>query len=193
MRRTRRTLHPTPYILIPSPCTLHPTPQTPDPRPYTPHSTPHTSTPHPIPKRAGPAGSRGCGGRDRGTRPRSRARPTRPLAGTETRPSRCPRGGRCGARARAVGLLAGAAPDARVCVLGTCRGDSEPCTACVLFRRVLRGPPALVLEEEPHLVEGRVSTRWSTRLSSTPDSGVLRDQNCTSQGPKVSYVRQVDF
>ena len=36
-------------------------------------------------------------------------------------------------------------------------------------------------------------TRWITGVSLTPDYGVLRDQICTTSGPKVSYVRQVHF
>jgi len=37
------------------------------------------------------------------------------------------------------------------------------------------------------------TTRWSTKVSLGPDSGVLRDQICTTQGPKVNCVRHVDF
>ena len=36
-------------------------------------------------------------------------------------------------------------------------------------------------------------TRWSSRVSLTPDSGVLRDQSCTTQGPKMNSMRRVDF
>ena len=38
-----------------------------------------------------------------------------------------------------------------------------------------------------------LSTRWSTRASLGPDSGVSRNQICTNQDPKVNCVRQVDY
>jgi len=37
------------------------------------------------------------------------------------------------------------------------------------------------------------TTQWSTKLSSTPDFGVLRDQICITYGLRVHCVRQVDF
>ena len=37
------------------------------------------------------------------------------------------------------------------------------------------------------------TARRNTRVSLTPDSGVLRDQICTTSGPKVNCVMQVDF
>ena len=39
---------------------------------------------------------------------------------------------------------------------------------------------------------GRHATRWTTKASLGPELGVLRDQICTTQGPKVNCVRQVD-
>jgi len=38
-----------------------------------------------------------------------------------------------------------------------------------------------------------LATRWSTRVLLAPDAGELRDQNCTTYGPKVNCVIQVDF
>jgi len=37
------------------------------------------------------------------------------------------------------------------------------------------------------------TTRWSTRVSLGLFCGVFRDQLCTTYGPKVNCVRQVDF
>ena len=40
---------------------------------------------------------------------------------------------------------------------------------------------------------GKVAARWSSRVPLIPDSGVLRDPICTTHGPKLNCVRQVDF
>ena len=34
---------------------------------------------------------------------------------------------------------------------------------------------------------------WTTRASLGPDSAVLRDQICTTQGLRVNCVREIDF
>ena len=40
---------------------------------------------------------------------------------------------------------------------------------------------------------GEHCTRWTAKIFVGPDSGVLRDQICTTYGPEVKCWRQVDF
>jgi hypothetical protein len=54
-----------------------------------------------------------------------------------------------------------------------------------------RGHNLLFLSTEGRGV--RLSTRWSSRVSLTPASEVLRDQICTTSGPKINCAMQVDF
>ena len=45
----------------------------------------------------------------------------------------------------------------------------------------------------PSSLDSGPTTRWSTRVSLTPDTGVIRDQICTTRRLKVNCFRQVDF
>ena len=62
--------------------------------------------------------------------------------------------------------------------------------------RLLAGFSTSAEDDEKLLatLEGKMRVAVSFRLEKKrSDSGVLRDQICTTQGPKVNCARQVDF
>jgi len=72
------------------------------------------------------------------------------------------------------------------------RGRARSCIRDTWVARVCRGGvgqrgQAAGVRQAQGAVH-RVTTRWTSRVSLTPDSGVFCDQICTTQGPEVNRM-----
>ena len=68
-------------------------------------------------------------------------------------------------------------------------------TGAIFTRTIEHNPPSGVLSYESGTLASifKVPTWWAPWVSLGVVLGVFRDQICTTQGPKVDCVMQVDF